>query len=335
MTITPAIQSPDGPLNKPATRSSQALIAPRWLLLLACYFGLQPASVDMYLAALPRMVDSFASTPAAVQLTLSVFIASFASAQLLVGPLSDRYGRRPVCLYGLMLATIGATLAAMAPSLSLLVLARFLQALGVCSVGVCARAIVRDQYEPHAGAQVLSKVLSWMTLAPFLSPIVGGVVLHFWGWRACFVVMAALSLFALIACWRWQEESNSSLSVNALQASHLWRNYRSFLASREYVNFMLMLLGSYCAMFSFISVSSYVLIRVVGLAEFAYGFAFAFVTLGFLSGTIALRQLMPIGGLSLVLASGAGLAFAGGALMLALALLGVYTLAAVVLPIPD
>lgn len=126
--------------------------------------------------------------------------------------------------------------------------------------------------------------------------------------------------------------SSKPPGASSARSASLWRNYRSFLASPEYVGFTLMLLGSYCAMFSCISVSSYVLIRVVGVPEFAYGFTFAFVSVGFLIGTIALRRLMPKGRLRLVLACGAALTFSGGLIMLILALFQVHTVAAVVLP---
>lgn len=301
-------------------------------MLLAGFLGLQPVTTDLYLASLPRLVDAFNSTPSAVQLTLSFYIAGFATAQLIVGPLSDRFGRRPVCLVGLTLTSLGGAMAALSPTLSVLIVARVFQSIGVCCLVVCARAIVRDQYEPAAGAQVLSKILSWMTLAPFLSPIVGGFVLQLWGWRACFVAMTVFSLLSLAACWRWQTESNHALNPHATRARDLLRTYRSFLGSREYVSYTLMLLGSYCALFSFITASSYVLIRVHGISELAYGFAFAFITLGFLTGTVLLRRLMPTGGLRLVLSCGAAFAVIGGALLLGFAWGRVPSIAAILIP---
>lgn len=318
--------------SQPTTRSHEPLLSTRWLVMLALYFGLQPISMDLSLPALPQLVDAFVTTPAAVQLTLSVFIGAFATAQLIVGPLSDRIGRRPVCMAGLLLATLCSLLAALAPSLDVLIAARAVQALGVCTVVVCGRAIVRDRYEPAAGAQVLSKVLSWMTLAPFLSPIVGGVLLQFWGWRATYSLMSLISALALYACWRWQPETNAWRNPNATRPRVLVSTYARFLRSREFVLFTLMLTGSFGAMFSYISASSHVLMRVFEVSAAAYGVAFGCTTLGFLTGTILLRRLMPIGGLPLVLAWATLLGLVGSTLMLGLALGNVRSVMAVVLP---
>lgn len=315
------------------TRSNDARIEPRWLLLLSLFIGLQPISVDLSLPALPRLADAFQATPAQVQLTLSVFIGAFAIAQLVVGPLSDRFGRRPVCLTGLVLCSLGGLLATLAPTLDILIAARLTQSLGVCTVVVCARAIVRDRYEPVAGAQVLSKVMSWMTLAPFSSPIIGGLALEIWGWRACFAIMALASVLALVFCWRWQFETNHWRNPQATRPSTLAGTYWMLIRSRELLSFMLMLVGSFSAMFSFISGSSYLLTRVHGLSATAYGLSFAAVTLGFLLGTILLRRLTPRGGLRRVLAIGAGCSLTGGSLLLAGAWAGLHSVAAILLPV--
>lgn len=318
--------------SQPPTRSHEPTLSTRWLVMLALYFGLQPISMDLSLPALPQLVDAFVTTPAAVQLTLSIFIGAFATAQLIVGPLSDRIGRRPVCMAGLLLATLCSLIAAMAPSLELLIAARAVQALGVCTVVVCGRAIVRDRYEPAAGAQVLSKVLSWMTLAPFLSPIAGGLLLQLWGWRAPFALMSVISALAMYACWRWQPETNAWRNPNATRPGELFSTYVHFLRSREFVFFTLMLTGSFAAMFSYISASAHVLMRVLDVSAAVYGVAFGCTTLGFLVGTILLRRLMPVGGLRLVLAWATVLGLGGSLLLLLLALAGVGTVAAVVLP---
>lgn len=323
---------PARPLTPDPQRSSVASLDRRWLVLLSLYLGLQPISVDLSLPALPRLVSAFDASPAQVQLTLSVFIGAFAMAQLVVGPLSDRFGRRPVCLAGLALSSVGGLLAMTAPTLSVLVAARVAQALGVCTVVVCARAIVRDRYEPLAGAQVLSKVMSWMTLAPFSSPIIGGLLLEIWGWRAGFSAMALFSVLALFCCWRWQVETNHWRNPQATRPVQLLRNYVMLARSRVLLSYLFMLLGSFCALFSFISASAYVLTQIHGLSASAYGVAFAAVTLGFLTGTFMMRWLTPRVGLSAMLATSAGCSFGGGATLFALAWLGVHSVLALLLP---
>src|SRR5690606_13396491 len=123
------------------------------LLILLVAFG--PASTDLYLPALPSIARAFGSDAGAAQLTLSVFLLGFATAMLAHGPLSDRFGRRPVLIGALALylaATLGCLLA---PSMEALILARFLQALGACAGAVIGRAIVRDVYQPHEAARMM------------------------------------------------------------------------------------------------------------------------------------------------------------------------------------
>src|SRR5512140_1778393 len=127
------------------------------VVLIACFLMLQPLATDFYLASLPGLTQSFATSIATVQLTLSVFILTFGTMQLVIGPLSDRIGRQPVILGGLalyLLATVGC---ALAPSIELLIAARLLQAIGCCAAVVVARAIVSDVFDPLHGARVMAQ----------------------------------------------------------------------------------------------------------------------------------------------------------------------------------
>ena len=151
---------------------------------------LQPLSTDLYLASLPHLTSYFSATPAAVQQTLSMFVIGFGSAQLLSGPLSDRYGRRPVLVGGLATYLLASLACALAPSLSLLVAGRFIQAVGCCTAVVVARAIIRDAYAPAEGARMLAKASSLLSLVPIFGPIAGSYLQVGFGWRAAFGVHA-------------------------------------------------------------------------------------------------------------------------------------------------
>jgi len=144
---------------------------------------LQPLSTDLYLASLPGMALDFGVSPAAVQQTLSLFVFGFGTAQLISGPLSDRYGRRPVLIGGLALYLVSGLACALAPSLGWLIAARFVQAIGCCTAVVVARAIIRDAYSPAEGARVMARALSLLALAPILGAILGGYLQVAFGWR--------------------------------------------------------------------------------------------------------------------------------------------------------
>jgi DHA1 family bicyclomycin/chloramphenicol resistance-like MFS transporter len=160
---------------------------------------LQPLSTDLYLASLPGMALDFGVSPAAVQQTLSLFVFGFGTAQLISGPLSDRYGRRPVLIGGLALYLVSGLACALAPSLGWLIAARFVQAIGCCTAVVVARAIIRDAYSPAEGARVMARALSLLALAPILGPILGGYLQVGFGWRAAFVALALAGLAVWVA----------------------------------------------------------------------------------------------------------------------------------------
>ncbi len=314
-------------MRRPGTDASAAL-----LFLLTGFLALQPLSTDLYLASLPALREHFAAPVSSVQLTLSAFLAGFAASQLIAGPLSDRFGRRPVALGGCALY-VGASLAGvLAPSLQVLIAARVLQAVGVCCTVVCARAIVRDLYEADAGARVLARALSWMGTAPIAGPVAGGLLQALMGWRANFAALTVLGAILLAAAARALPETNRHRDTGATDPGSLARNYAHIAASRRFWSYALPVTGSYSALFCFISASSFVLIGVFGLSPQRFGVAYALVASGYLLGTMAVRPLLGRLGLVGSIRVGAALALAAGAAMTLLALAEVRTPAALLAP---
>ena len=158
------------------------------LLLIVGFLILQPLSTDLYLASLPSLASSFAVPPSTVQLTLSLFVIGFGGAQLIIGPLSDRFGRRPLLLCGLSLYVLATAMCGLASSIDILITARFLQALGCCSAVIMARAIVRDIYAVSDSVKVVARASSWLSLGPLLGPVVGSYLQVGFGWRACVAI---------------------------------------------------------------------------------------------------------------------------------------------------
>src|SRR5574340_191554 len=169
------------------------------VVLLATLVALGPISTDLYLPALPALATYFGSDVSRVQLTLSVFLAGFAVAQIVYGPLSDRFGRRPVMLAGLTIYLLASVACAFAVSIDGLIAARFLQALGACAGPVLGRAIVRDVYGPVEAARVLAYISGAMAIAPMLGPMLGGWLTVLFGWRANFAALSIFSAAQLLA----------------------------------------------------------------------------------------------------------------------------------------
>lgn len=292
------------------------------LLLIIGFLMLQPLSTDLYLASLPSLATVFSVPASTVQLTLSMFVIGFGGAQLVIGPLSDRYGRRPMLLWGLSLYVFASVLCALAPGIELLIVARFLQALGCCSAIILARAIVRDAYAPADSMRVIARASTWLSLAPLSGPILGSYLQVVFGWRAAFIALSVLSSCLLAAVILRLPETNAHKNPRATELAGLMANYRLVLGSREFWAYALPGALSYGSIFAFISGSSLVLIRVLHVPTEWFGYCFAFGVSGYMGGTIACRRLLAAFGHDATLRIGSALSFASGTAFLAAAALG-------------
>lgn len=293
------------------------------LLLIIAFLMMQPLSTDLYLASLPGMASGFNVPASTVQLTLSLFVIGFGGAQLIIGPLSDRFGRRPVLLYGLALYVMATVLCGLAPSIEVLIAARFLQALGCCSAVIIARAIVRDAYAPEHSARVIAKASTWLSLAPIFGPILGSYLQVTFGWRAAFAALGIFSACVMAATFLRLPETNAHKNPRATELGGLIANYRVVLGSREFWAYALPGALSYGTIFSFISGSSFILIRVLDVPTAWFGYCFAFAVSGYMMGTIACRRLLPRLGMTRTFRIGTGLSFAAGALFLTMVAIGI------------
>lgn len=288
------------------------------LLLITGCLMLQPLSTDLYLASLPGLVDEFGATRAAVQQTLSLFVLGFGCAQLVSGPLSDRFGRRPVLLGGLAVYVAASVGCALAAALAPLVAMRFGQAIGACTAAVVARAVIRDAYPPADAAQVISKSASIMGLVPMLGPILGGYLQVLFGWRAAFVFHALFGVALLVAVLRLFRETNLQTNPDAVRPLGLLAIYARIARTGAFWAWTLPGALSYATLFIFISGSSFALIEVLGVPTEYFGYCFGFAVTGFLSGTFACRALLGRIGLDRTLSVGTGIALLSGLGFLAL-----------------
>ncbi len=301
------------------------------LVLVTAMLMMQPLSTDLYLASLPSLATVFGVPVSTVQLTLSLFVIGFGGAQLIVGPLSDRYGRRPVLLGGLATYVTASLLCGLAPSIDLLIAARFVQALGCCTAVMIARAIVRDAYAPEHSARVIARASTWLSMAPIIGPILGSVLQVNFGWRAAFVVLGLFSAALLTVCALRLPETNEHKNPNATNLTGLMENYRRVMGSHDFWSHVLPSALSYGGIFLFISGSSFVLIKVLAVPTQWFGVCFAFAVSGYMTGTLVCRRLlMTITGKQ-ALRIGTACALAGGSFFLIATLLGLWHWSMVVL----
>jgi DHA1 family bicyclomycin/chloramphenicol resistance-like MFS transporter len=285
----------------------------------AAIFSLLALASDLYLPALPALREALRATDAQAQLTLSAFIVGFGAAQLVYGPLSDRFGRRPVLLSGLALFMVGSIAAMLAPSIETLVAARLLQGVGACSGPVIGRAIVRDLYDPVRGARALAQIMMLVVLVPMFAPLLGGTLTVWLGWRANFAVLFACGLAVWIVTWLVLAESSRYRDASATSFAQLARNAFTIYAHRTFSAYAVCFTLSYAGLFLYLSGSPFLMIEVFGASPREFGLWLIIPVVGNFVGSYVCAQLTRRFALTTLLGIGAGATAVGGAFMLALA----------------
>lgn len=290
--------------------------------LLGALTAMTAFATDMSLPALPTLTRSFAASPERVQLTLSLFILGYGGGQLFYGPLSDRFGRRPMLLAGLAVYALSGFACAFAPTIEVLVAARLIQGLGGCVGPILGRAIVRDHYSGAHAAQMLSYVMLVFALAPMVAPLLGGALLDLFGWPSIFFAFGVFGLTLMFVTWLGFEESLPVPDVHALKLHRLAANGRRFFSNRHCVGYMLINSFIFAGLFSFISGSPFVFIEVYGVPPGRFGLYFALSAVGIVLGALANGRLVRNRPPERVLRLGLMLLACAGAAMLVLALAG-------------
>jgi DHA1 family bicyclomycin/chloramphenicol resistance-like MFS transporter len=319
-------------MTSTARLAAAGLTASTVMLLTAGLSMLQPLSTDLYLPTLPAIASHFDASVATVQWTLSVFIAVFGAWQLVAGPLTDRYGRYPLITLGAAVYAAASLLCMAAPSMAVLVTGRALQALGACTCLVGARGVVRDLYTPSEGARMLASAATIMSFAPLLGPIVGAQLAGAFSWRAAFAALALFSLTLALYAGVMLKETNTRRNPQALAPGPMVRTYHQVLRSPAFRAYTLAAAATYGGLFAFISGSSFVLMKVLGISAVAFGASFATMVAGYLIGTLVCSRLVAHRGLQRTVCAGAALQAVAGVAMAALAAAGVHVPASIVAP---
>jgi len=295
--------------------------------------ALGPLSTDLYLPSLPSLTETLSTSVSRVQATMSAFIAGFAVATVIYGPLSDRFGRPKILLAGLSVFVLGSLGCMVANSIESLIWWRFVQAVGGCAGPVLVRAVVRDVYERDQAARFLAYIASAMALAPAIAPIIGGWLHVEFGWRSHFVALSALGLLFILAILTLLRETNTRKDPSATNARRIATNVAIMVRDPGFLSFSLTLTFSYGALFSFISIGAFVLIDVLGVAPNRFGFLFFFVALGYASGGILSGRLVPRLGIARLIQIGVVFGLTISSAGLIFAAYGVQLIAVVVVPI--
>ena len=269
---------------------------PAMTVLLGALVAVAPLAMDIYLASMPSMARALAASDEKVQLTLSLYMYAWGAAQIVVGPLADRFGRRPALIAGLSLFVAASIVCAAARNVETLIAARLVQAAAMATVAVVPRAIVRDLHAGERAATMLSLMGMVLGIAPIVAPIIGSH-LHVWfGWQANFIFVAAYGALALAFVLSVLPETIRSRNVRATHVGVMLANYARLVRSRAYLGYLLIAAFSTSALFAFLAGSSFVFVTVIGTGEQGFGLLFGVVMLGNLVGsTIGSRVVARLG----------------------------------------
>lgn len=262
------------------------------VLLLAALFGLVPVTTDLYLPALPSLAQSFGASMVQAQLTLTAMLLAFGTSQLFWGPLSDKWGRRPVLLGGIAVYAASAVACALAPAIEALVAARTLQGIAMGACVMAARAIIRDLYEPVQGAKIMSQALSGLGLIACTCVPIGGFLTELLGWRWA---LSSLVLFAAITgllIYFYFDESLLSRNPKALQIKTLWASVKDIARHPTFQAYNALSTVSFAGLFTFLAISSFVFTQSMGLTQTAYGLLMMSMSMSFMIGTFICRWLL-------------------------------------------
>jgi DHA1 family bicyclomycin/chloramphenicol resistance-like MFS transporter len=278
--------------------------------------GVSSLSLNILVPAIPSMVAKFETDPANVQLTISLYLLGLAVAQLVFGPLSDRFGRRPVVLAGLALATVASTSAIFAAGIAGLITARVVQSLGASTGQTIGRAIIRDLYDREHAASMIGLVTSVVVLMPMAAPLIGGILDTLLGWESIFVFTAVLSatvfVWAVIAL-----PETRRYSKLPSERSHFRADFAALAASPRFFGYALCAgLGS-APFFSFLGGAPHVAVTMLGRTSAEYGLWFFVPSVGFMSGNFLVSRLTARFGIDTLIWWGIALTIVGCLLSIA------------------
>jgi MFS transporter, DHA1 family, multidrug resistance protein len=302
--------------------------APSFAILVAVS-AVGPLALNIFMPSLPGLQKTFGVTYGVVQLTLTLYLAGTAVCQLAYGPLSDRFGRRPLLLGGLAVFVVASIMAALASSIWMLIAARLLQAVGGAAGIVLARAMVRDVYDRAKSASVISYITMAFVVAPMVGPVLGGKLDQLAGWRASFWLLAVLGSAVLAAAIALLPETHHDRKAN--QDSFVSGAVRLSTMPR-FRGFALTLAFASSVFFAFLGGAPHVMVDVLQRTPVEYGYWFATVSLGYMIGNFASGRFTQRFGIDRMMMWGAIITLMGGVLCLAAAIAGMLTPATLFVP---
>jgi len=241
-----------------------------------------PFAIDMYLPALPTIAVDLGASTAVTQASIMVFFLAVAAGQIVYGPVSDSFGRRPPLYFGMALYAVGAVGCSMAPTIGWLIFGRFIQGLGACAGMTIPRAVIRDLYTGPDAARLMALIMLVFSVSPILAPLFGSAMTEFASWRFIFLAVALIGLVGLVLTALVLKETRPPEDRIALDFGSVVRGYLTLLRDRQYVGITFVGAFAMSSFFAFLAGSSFVYIDYFGLTPTQYSLAFAVNSVAFI-----------------------------------------------------
>jgi DHA1 family bicyclomycin/chloramphenicol resistance-like MFS transporter len=276
----PDLSQATAPKARPPVGAPRRSTGPLLTLVLGGLTATLPLAMDMYLPALPDVTESLRAPAATVQLTLTACLAGMAFGQLLVGPMSDRWGRRRPLLAGMLVYIVTTALCVVAPTVEALVVCRLAQGLSGAAGLVIARAIVRDLYEGVAMARLFSSLMLISGVAPIVAPVVGGQILRVTDWRGVFVVLTVLGVLLTVVVWARLPETLPPAERHTGGVGEALHSMRRLLADLPFTGYMLTGGFTFATLFAYVSASPFVVQEIYGASPQTFSLLFGLNSIG-------------------------------------------------------
>ncbi|MBY7730381.1 multidrug effflux MFS transporter [Vibrio splendidus] len=243
------------------------------LFFLVIISAFPPLTIDLYLPALPQMVEVFNTDQSMVNLTLSSYFVTYAVGLLFWGPLSEKLGRKPILLIGIASYMVASLLCAMTNSIEQLIGARIFQAFAGSAITVIATAIVKDLYDGREREKIMATIMSLVIIAPMVAPVFGAFLLKIASWRMMFVTLAVFGAFASVLALCYRETLESKYQGSIFRS---WGRLAVVMKNRSFIKLLVIFSITPMALMGFLAAGSYIYINDFGLTEQQFSYAFAF-----------------------------------------------------------
>jgi DHA1 family bicyclomycin/chloramphenicol resistance-like MFS transporter len=298
-------------MNRPGSR---ALVS-----LLTALVALGPVSISLYVPSMPALAIEFQAAPGLILQSFTIFIAGFAAAQLVYGPLADRFGRRPVLIGGLILYIVASLACALSTSIDAFLAARLFQGLGACVGPVVARAIVRDRFERADAVRAFAFIGTAIALAPALGPLIGGFLEVWFGWQSAFLFLIGYGLLMTGLVLARLEETIPQRDASATDPIRLLRNYASLLLHARYLGYLAPVTLCFGGLFAYNATAPFLIIDGLGLSPDQFGMLAIFTVSAYATGSLLAGRSQGRLSTRRIVIAGLAMSGLGAALMLLLA----------------